>query len=181
MMLHMFDYAKTWEGVGAPGHWPDCDMLQIGKLSKRGPVGPERYSRFNEDELYTHMNFWCLYRSPLMIGGNLPENRPIEEKLFTNAEVLAVNQKGENPRQIYKKEGSMVWASHVAESKDLYVGLFNIGEEAHDVSVDFKSLGLNGKVIVRDLWKQADVGSYKKQYSQKINPHGSALLKLSVK
>ena len=66
-------------------------------------------------------------------------------------------------------------------SKDLYVGLFNIGEEVHDVSVDFKSLGLNGKVIVRDLWKQADVGSYKKQYSQKINPHGSALLKLSVK
>ncbi|HJY21913.1 MAG TPA: hypothetical protein VJ279_03450, partial [Hanamia sp.] len=167
--------------VGGPGHWPDCDMLQIGKLSKRGPVGPERYSRFNEDELYTHMNFWCLYRSPLMIGGNLPENRPIEEKLFTNAEVLAVNQKGENPKQVYKKDGSMVWASHVAGSKDLYVGLFNIGEEVHDVSVDFKSLGLNGKVIVRDLWKQADVGSYKKQYSQKINPHGSALLKLSVK
>jgi alpha-galactosidase len=39
MMLHMFNYAKTWEGVGGPGHWPDCDMLQIGKLSKRGPVG----------------------------------------------------------------------------------------------------------------------------------------------
>ena len=23
--------------VGGPGHWPDCDMIQIGKLSKRGP------------------------------------------------------------------------------------------------------------------------------------------------
>jgi hypothetical protein len=181
MMLHMFDYAKTWEGVGGPGHWPDCDMLQIGKLSKRGPVGPERYSRFNEDELYTHMNFWCLYRSPLMIGGNLPENRPIEEKLFTNGEVLAVNQKGENPKQVYKKDGSMVWASHVAGSKDLYVGLFNIGEDIHEVAVDFKSLGLKGKIVVRDLWKQADIGTYKKQYSQKLNPHGSALLKLSVK
>ena len=38
-ILHMFDYAKLWEGTGGPGHWPDCDMIQIGKLSKRGPVG----------------------------------------------------------------------------------------------------------------------------------------------
>ena len=56
-LLKMFDYARQWEGLGGPGHWPDCDMIQIGKLSKRGPVGPERYSRFTTDELYTHMTF----------------------------------------------------------------------------------------------------------------------------
>ncbi|MDQ3845895.1 MAG: glycoside hydrolase family 27 protein [Bacteroidota bacterium] len=180
MILQMFDYAKNWEGTGGPGHWPDCDMIQIGKLSKRGPVGPERYSRFTEDELYTHMSFWSLYRSPLMLGGNLPENREIELKLFTNDEVLAVNQKGENPRQVYKKEGSMVWVSNVSGSKDLYVGLFNIGEDAHDVSVDFAPLGLRGKVTVRDLWQKKNVGSFTKQYKQNINKHGSALLRLQV-
>jgi len=179
MVLHMFDYAKNWEGVGGPGHWPDCDMLQIGKLSKRGPVGPERYSRFTEDELYTHMNFWCLYRSPLMLGGNLPDNREIEKKLFTNDEVLAVNQKGENPKQLYKKDGSMVWVSQVQGSNDLYVGLFNIADSAHTVAIDLSSLGLKGKVTVRDLWKKADVGAFKKQYKQDINAHASVLLKLS--
>ncbi len=56
-ILQMFNYAKQWEGVGGAGHWPDCDMIQIGKLSKRGPVGEERYSRFTEDEEYTHMTF----------------------------------------------------------------------------------------------------------------------------
>ncbi len=181
MILHMFNYAKSWEGTGGPGHWPDCDMIQIGKLSKRGPVGPERYSRFNEDELYTHMNFWCLFRSPLMLGGNLPENRELELKLFTNDEVLAVNQKGENPKQLYKKDGSMVWVSQVSGSKDLYVGMFNISDSAHDISVDFASLKLKGKVTVRDLWKKASVGEFKKMYAQKINPHGSLLLRLSVK
>ena len=45
-MLKMFDYAKRWEGVGGPGHWPDCDMIQIGKISKRGPVGPEQLTTF---------------------------------------------------------------------------------------------------------------------------------------
>ena len=181
MILQMFDYAKKWEGTGEPGHWPDCDMIQIGKLSKRGPVGPERYSRFTKDELYTHINFWCIYRSPLMLGGNLPENRELELKLFTNEEVLAVNQNGENPKQLYKNDSSMVWISNVNGSKDLYVGLFNIGENIHNVSVDFTALDLKGKVMVRDLWKKVDAGVFKKLYSQKLNPHGSVLLRLTVK
>jgi hypothetical protein len=181
MILHMFTYAESWEGVGGPGHWPDCDMIQIGKLSKRGPVGPERYSRFTEDELYTHMNFWCIYRSPLMLGGNQPENRPLELKLFTNNEVIAVNQYGKDPKQLYKKNGSMVWYSHAENSNDLYVGLFNIADSAHDVAVDFTSLGMKGKITVRDLWKKADVGAFKKQYKQNINAHGSVLLRLSAK
>jgi len=178
-ILHMFDYAKTWEGIGGPGHWPDCDMIQIGKLSKRGPVGQERYSRFTEDEQYTHMTFWSIYRSPLMIGGNLPENRELELKLFTNAEVLAVNQQGENPRQLYKKDGAMVWYSHVQGSKDLYVALFNIGDSNQKVAVDFAALGLKGKVKVRNLWQKQDVGQFEKLYSQDVNLHGAILLKLS--
>ncbi|MDB5127187.1 MAG: hypothetical protein JWQ85_1419 [Mucilaginibacter sp.] len=178
-ILHMFDYAKNWEGVGGPGHWPDCDMIQIGKLSKRGPVGQERYSRFTEDEQYTHMTFWSIYRSPLMIGGNLPENRDLELKLFTNAEVLAVNQQGENPKQLYKKDGAMVWYSHIPGNKDVYAALFNIGDNNQKVTVDFAALRLKGNVKVRNLWKKQDVGQFKNGYSQDINLHGAILLKLS--
>ncbi|TFF37112.1 glycoside hydrolase family 27 protein [Mucilaginibacter psychrotolerans] len=178
-ILHMFDYAKSWEGVGGPGHWPDADMIQIGKLSKRGPVGNERYSRFTEDEQYTHMTFWSIYRSPLMLGGNMPENRDLELKLFTNAEVLSANQQGENPKQLYKKDGAMVWYSHVQGSKDLYVALFNISDANKSVAVDFAALGLKGKVKVRDLWKKQDLGQFRKTYQQGINLHGAALLRLS--
>jgi hypothetical protein len=114
-----------------------------------------------------------------MLGGNLPDNRELEKKLFTNEEVIAVNQQGENPKQLYKKDGSMVWVSNVQGSKDLYVGLFNIADSVHAVTVDLTSLGLKGKVVVRDLWKKADVGTFKKQYKQNINAHGSVLLRLS--
>ena len=75
----------------------------------------------------------------------------------------------------------MVWVSTVNGSKDLYVGLFNIGENAHDVAIDFAALGLKGTVLVRDLWKKAAAGMFKKKYSQRINKHGSVLLRLSVK
>jgi hypothetical protein len=154
-------------------------MIQIGKLSKRGPVGVERYSHFTEDELYTHMTFWSIYRSPLMLGGNLPENRELELKLFTNNEVLATNQKGENPRQLYKKDGAMVWYSHVQGSNDIYVALFNISDAAQNVAVDFAAIGLKDKITVRDLWKKQNIGQYKTTYQQKINAHGAALFRLS--
>jgi len=180
MQLKMFDYAKQWEGTGGPGHWPDCDMLQIGKLSKRGPVGPERYSRFTEDELYTHMTFWCIYRSPLILGGNLPENRPLEVRLFSNAEVLAVNQQGANPRQLYKRDSTMVWYSHLTGSKNIYAALFNLSDHPKEVDIDFDDLNMNGNVGVRDLWKKQDLGSFKKSYKHKINAHGALLLKLST-
>jgi alpha-galactosidase len=176
----MMKYAEQWQGIGGPGHWPDCDMIQIGKLSKRGPVGEERYSRFTPDEEYTHMTFWCIFRSPLMLGGNLPENRPFELQLFNNSEVIAVNQNGDNPRELYKNDGASVWYSHVQNSKDIYVAMFNLSDTASDVAVSFAALGLGNKVIVRDLWKKQDLGRFKKEYHQMINKHGAVLLKLSA-
>lgn len=177
-LVHMFAYAKRWEGVGGPGHWPDCDMMQIGKLSKRGPVGPERYSRFTEEELYTHMTLWSIYRSPLMLGGNLPENRELELKLLTNDEVLAVNQQGEAPRELYNKDSCIVWVSK-APGRQWNVALFNLNGAAHNVSVEFKALGINKKAAVRDLWKRQNKGVFKKEYTVLLPAHGAALVTLS--
>ncbi|MEO5685332.1 MAG: glycoside hydrolase family 27 protein [Chitinophagaceae bacterium] len=180
-ILAMMNYAKQWEGIGGNGHWPDCDMLQLGKLSKRGPVGQERYSRFTEDELYTHITFWSIYKSPLMIGGNMPENRELELKLLTNNEVLAVNQQGENPKQLLKTDSTMIWISQAPGGKDFYVAMFNIGNNSSNNVLDFKLLNLKGKISVRDLWNKTSLGVFKKEFSKKVNAHGALLLKLSVK
>lgn len=179
-IVHMFAYAKNWQGVGGPGHWPDCDMLQIGKLSKRGPVGPERYSRFTEDELYTHMTFWCIYRSPLMMGGNMPENRAIDRLLLTNDEVLCVNQQGQNPRQVYfEKDDKLAWTSQDSKSKSIYVALFNLADHDQDLTIDFNDIGLKGKATARDLWKKHDIGAYNGKYHQTVKSHGTVFLKLT--
>ena len=39
------------------------------------------------------MTAWCIARSPLILGGNLPKNDEFELSLLTNDEVIAVNQK----------------------------------------------------------------------------------------
>ncbi|WP_222431556.1 glycoside hydrolase family 27 protein [Mucilaginibacter achroorhodeus] len=178
-LMNMFNYARNWQGIGGPGHWPDCDMLQIGKLSKRGPVGPERYSRFTDDELLTHMTFWCIFRSPLMMGGNMPENRPFDLKLLNNPEVLAVNQKGEDPKELYHNNESMVWYSKVPASKDIYAAVFNLQEKDGEVALDLNKLGMVGKIAIRNLWERQNAGTHQNTYQQKIKKHGAALLRLS--
>lgn len=180
-IISMMTYARQWQGVGGPGHWPDCDMIQLGKLSKRGPVGEERYSRFTEDEAYTHITFWCIYRSPLMLGGNLPENRPFELSLFTNDEVLAVDQEGADPRLLYDRDGMVVWYSHVQGSKDLYVALFNLNDVPANVTVSLKDLGFKGGVAIRDLWRKEDIGVFRSSYNRLINPHGAGLFRFSTR
>jgi hypothetical protein len=112
-------------------------------------------------------------------GGNLTENREQELKLFTNNEVLVVNQYITDPRQLYRNQHAMVWFSHVKGSKDLYVALFNLDDKQQDVSVDFASLGLKGKIAVRDLWAKKGAGVFRRKYQGEINVHGAALLRLS--
>jgi hypothetical protein len=121
------------------------------------------------------MTFWCIYRSPLMLGGNLPDNRELEERLFTNEEVLRVNQEGAAPRQLYKQGGGMVWVSD-AEDGGKYIGIFNISDEKKSISVSFSQLGWKGPVRVRDLWAKKDTGIFRKIYSRMLPPHGAALL-----
>lgn len=177
-LLHMFNLAKAWEGIGKSGSWPDCDMLQIGKLSKRGPVGNERFSRFTNEELYTHMTFWCLYRSPLMLGGNLPENRELELKLFTNPEVIEINQNGVIPRELLRTEDYIVWESKMQDSGDINIAIFNISDKTQQMVILLESIGLKGKYQLRNLWKREDIGLTNKLMNVKLRPHEPALLRL---
>ena len=178
-IIAMMDYAKKWQGTGGPGHWPDCDMLQIGKLSKRGPVGPERYSRFTNDESRTHFTFWCIYQSPLFMGGNLPEDRPFDDSLLTNEEVISVDQKAEHPRCIYQDSLKAIWISDVLKSNQVNIALFNLKDQPLPVSFSFKSIGHFSKAKVRDLWKRSDLGSYKDGFQQTVNGHGTLLLRIT--
>ena len=113
-----------------------------------------------------------------MLGGNLPDNRPLEERLFSNEEVLEVNQHGEGPHQVYKDSVSMIWVSK--EGKVINIALFNIGETDRAISVDFSKVGLRGKVLVRDLWKKADAGVFTKKYTTMIAAHGAVLIKAAI-
>ena len=49
-------------------------MLPLGKIGIRAERGDNRFTRFTKDEQITLISLWSMFRSPLMFGGNLPDN-----------------------------------------------------------------------------------------------------------
>jgi alpha-galactosidase len=82
-----------------PGHWPDADMLPLGNV--RVWQEKDNWTQLTEDEQITLMTLWCIARSPLIMGGNMPKNDAFTLSLMTNDEVIAVNQQSTNNRQVF--------------------------------------------------------------------------------
>jgi hypothetical protein len=179
----MFRRCRNWAAYTGPGHWPDADMLPLGRISIRGERGPDRRTRLTKDEQTTLMTLWSIFRSPLMFGGDLPSNDEFTLSLLTNDEVLAVNQNGANGRELSNADGLIVWVADVPDSADKYVALFNTrqSDQAVSVGVGLDTLGFAGPCTVRDLWARKDLGPSSGTFSASISSHGAGLYRISPK
>lgn len=179
---HQFDLIAHWHGHGGPGYWPDADMIPFGHLGIRSALGgPDRQTRFTKDEQRTLMTLWCLAPSPLMFGGNLPDNDEWTESLLTNDEVLAIDRDaaGKQGRRVVHENGREIWVKELSGG-DLAVGVFNRGETDDSISVSWKDLGISGKWSARDLWVGKDLGNIGDELSVDVPTHGAVLLRLSA-
>jgi hypothetical protein len=171
----VFNLASQWAPYRSPGCWPDADMLPLGRLSKRGPVGPEHDSYFTHDEQVTLMTLWCLFRSPLFMGGNLPETSEETLALLTNPEVLTVHRQGKGGHPIMQDEDSAVWISE-GEDNVLYVGLFNLSDHQREVGVGWEELGYTAAPeSVRNLWGREDAPAGSTTLQTSLAPHAAGL------
>jgi len=180
-LKHQFELADQWNNERNKGSWPDADMLQLGRISRRGPSGPERESNFTQDEQLSHMFLWCIMQSPLMMGGDMTDNTPFVEELMTNAELIAVDQNAENPRQIFRENGKAAWCSNIPGSEDVYLALFNLNNREDVVSLSFNQLGISSECKIRDLWSQKNIGIFSEEFNETINPHGARIYRVSPK
>lgn len=154
-----------WNPWVKPGNWPDGDMLPLGHIGIRAERGEPRMSRLTHDEQRTLMTLWCIARSPLMVGGNLPDNDEFTLGLLTNAEALKVDQTATASRQLYAEGNRIAWSADTPAGK--YVALFDIGDAPESVTVPCENCR------ARDVWNDAPAAR-----SVTLPPHGSVLLKI---
>jgi alpha-galactosidase len=167
------------EKFASPGHWNDPDMLIVGYVGWSSNLHP---TRLLPDEQYTHISLWCLLSSPLLIGCDMTRLDDFTLNLLTNDEVLAVNQDplGKPAGRIADKNYTQVWARDLEDGSKA-VGLFNLDDEPQEVTVNFADLKVTGARVVRDLWRQMDVGEFSDKYSAKVPAHGVVLVKITGK
>lgn len=119
-----FALFEKWIPYMGPGHWPDGDMLPLGRIGIRAERGDNRMSQFTKDEQYTLMSLFLICRSPLMFGGHLPENDDFTYHLITNEEALAVFQNSRNNRQLFNDGEKIAWIADDPVTGDKYLALF---------------------------------------------------------
>ncbi|HEY6377021.1 MAG TPA: glycoside hydrolase family 27 protein [Edaphobacter sp.] len=172
-----FPVIASWQKYVKAGNWPDADMLPLGHL---GPVpgdGKERDTRLTHDEQRTMVTLWAIARSPLFLGANLTQMDGWLESLVTNAEVMAMNQRGREQRLVSEDGNLVAWVSKGDRGQE-YLALFNLGDGEVRVEVPLAKYGLTAeKYAARDIWEKKDLGKVGK-VGGVVAPHGVLLLGL---
>jgi len=112
-----FARLNSWTPYRAPGHWPDADMLPLGNV--RAWQTRDNWTHFTRDEQFTLMTLCCIARSPLIMGGNMPNNDDFTLALMNNDEVLAVDQNSTNNRQLFNTNNAVAWIADAPRTKVL--------------------------------------------------------------
>ena len=164
---------EIWSYV-RPGAWNDPDMLIVGQLGW-GNLHP---TRLTPNEQYTHISLWAMVCSPLLIGCDLTKLDDFTRNLLMNDEVIAVSQDelGAAAALVAKGPRAEVWAKPMHDGSIVFA-LFNTYRKPTRVTADFRSLGLDGRWRVRDVWRQQDVGIFSDHYTYDVLAHATQLVR----
>ena len=187
------DITDTWASVKSialdqeksaasakPGNWNDPDMLVVGTVGWGNP----HKSKLKPDEQYLHISLWSLFSAPLLIGCDMEKLDDFTLNLLTNDEVIEINQDplGKEATCVQTIGDLRIYVKEL-EDGSRAVGFCNFGLEIADLSYkDFDTLGIKGKYIVRDVWRQKDISTIETNTGQlalKVPVHGVLLYKLT--
>ena len=157
---------KYWQ-IAKPGHWND--MLEVGN---RG---------LSYEEQRSQMTMWSIMAAPIMISSDVRNMSNETKELYLNKDMIAINQDslGVQGHRISDKNGKQVWTKPL-KNGDIAVALLNNNNSTQTVECNFKDIGVEGEVEVRDAWKKKDLGPVS-SVSIELPAHGSALLRLVLK
>ncbi len=188
------DITDTWTSVknialdqdksapyAKPGNWNDPDMLVVGHVGWGNP----HPSKLKPDEQYLHISLWSLFSAPLLIGCDMEKLDDFTLNLLTNDEVIEINQDplGKQATCLQTIGDLRIFVKELEDGSKA-VGFCNFGLDSIDLKyADFAKLGLKGQFVVRDLWRQQNIGNVNTQSGSlaiKVPVHGVLLYKFSA-
>ena len=158
-------------------------MLPLGSLRPSAGWGPPRDSRLTHDEQRTLFTLWSIFRSPLIMGGNLLQADEWTSSLLTNAEVLAVDQHSIENRPVITTDSVIVWTARpdrtTPPEEDFYIAVFNVSDTEQKIHYSWTQLGMpGGRYKLHDLWTHRELEP-SGDLVLLLPPHAPALLRVS--
>jgi alpha-galactosidase len=162
-----YDLVGWQDAAGVAQGWNDMDSLDVGY----GSIGG-----LTQDEQRFAVTLWSIANAPLYLGGDLTQLDDFGKQLFSNDEVLAVDQSAHPPRQILGGF-TPVWSSDLGNG-NYYVALFNLNDAPTRVTVAANDLGFAFTQQVRDLWTHSVAPNFGLALSAIVPGHGARLFKV---
>lgn len=173
LLYDMFSRAEKWCTHTGAGHWPDADMLPIGPILQ--DYDKNNRTKFTENEQITMMILWSIFRSPLIIGGEMTGFDKFTMSLITNEEILAMHRNARNAHQVWRRDihGNeyILWTASGAEG-GRYIAVFNAGETDGTIEILLSEIEIYDKVSGRELWSGEEVSNIDTIQSE-IPSHGA--------
>ena len=162
---------EKWNDAVCRGHYYDLDMLETGAMAWNGGQ-----TRISENEAIFAYSMRAFFLSPIQLSCELDKMTEFEFDLYTNSEVIALNQDGLSgyPVRYAEDDGKQVLTyRRELENGDLAFAVFNMsdGEAAQEIS-------FGERMNVRDVWSKTDVAKEEK-YLCRVEPHCAVLLRVS--
>lgn len=131
----------------------------------------------------TEYTFWSLWSAPLVIATDIRNMTAEMKSIVMNPDVIAIDQDRSftgGDRIANFSSGAQIWARDL-HGGDKAVVLFNAGDvQDVPIAVTWAQLGwpVNAAVHVRDLWLQADRGTFVGGFNSTVAPHDVAYLRV---
>lgn len=153
LLYDMFDRTEKWCTHTGGSHYPDADMLPVGAILQ--DYDGDNRTKFTKSEQVTMLTLWSIFRSPLMIGGELTKTDDFTLKMLTNTEILKMHKNSRSAHQLWRRDiggiEHILWTAHNSEG-GIYLAIFNVGEADSKVDISLYDAELYGKVRVKELW-----------------------------
>jgi len=164
------DFAK-------PGGWNDPDYLIIGWAGNAWAMDEGRKTTLTPDEQYSYMSLWSLMAAPLFFSGEMAKLDAFTLGVLCNAEVIDVDQDplGRQGKLVRQSGDELVFVKELEDGSKA-VGLFNLTAASRKMSVSWSEIGVSGRQLVRDLWRQKEVGAADREFAAEVPSHGVALV-----
>ena len=172
---------------GQLGAWPFMDMLVTGGEGCSPFTKGAHCPGQTDDEYRTAFAMWSIAQSPLIVCSDVRDMTPVMTQTILNKDLVHLHQSTSTPpgkhlaywscSELLKCE---VWGRKMDDSTWMIV-LLNRGKKSHNITVDWKVLGLEDDQVVDvyDVWNNSThLGNRTVSFTSSVPSHGTTVVKI---
>lgn len=173
LLYNMFEKCEKWASHNSAGHWADADMLPIGSIKQ--DYDESIITQFTKQEQITMLTLWSIFRSPLIIGGEMTKFDNFTMSLLTNKDILSMHKNARHSHQVWRRKISgiehILWTAHCSHG-GVYFAIFNVGDNDSNIKIPLSDLEIFHPVNGKELWSGKQI-SARDTITVELEKHGA--------